>query len=299
LRKSGERVRCFSLAAVCVGIALLSADGSAAAQGGSAAHGDKPGDAAKKKDVRFEVFSIRPSAPGAFFSMTGRTPTGFVARINLFQALEYAYLPGDSTTWGRYGGQTIQNLPDWASGMNLYDISAHVPEEDMAAWRNQGNKNELLHSALQAALKERCKMVVHQQPTVVPDYQLVIAKKGLKLKASVPGAALPAKGLPLPSGGVRVGERLPNDGTRWRYYGATIGDLVDFLSLVAQGRQVHDMTGLTGRYDFTLELSAEPSNDRDAEVYNWPVDQLGLELKQGKEPGFMLVVDHIERPTPN
>jgi uncharacterized protein (TIGR03435 family) len=231
------------------------------------------------------------------FHDDGAYAGGFVARLNLFQAIEYAYFAGDPGTWGMKGN-LIQNLPDWASGMNLYDVSARVPEEDMAEWRNQGNRHELLHSALQAALKERCKMVVHEQPTMVPDYQLVIAKKGLRLKASVPGAALP-KGDTLQSGGVRVGERLPNKGARWRYYGATIGDLVDFLSVTSSGRSIHDMTGLTGHYDFTLEMIGETSNDPDMTVFNWPVDQLGLVLKPGKEAGFTLAVDHIERPTPN
>jgi len=244
-----------------------------------------------KKGVRFEVFSIRPSAPGPWLNY-GLTPDGFVMRLSLFEAIEYAYFPGDPGTWG-VRGNMIQNLPDWASGTNMYDINARVAEEDVAAWRDQGEEHELLHSALRAALKERCKMVIHEQPTEVPDYQLVIAKKGLRLKASVPGAELP-KGSHLPSGGVRVGERGP---ARWHYYGATIVDLVDFLSFLSDGRAIHDMTGLTGHYDFTLQLIDEPSPNE--MVFNWPVDQLGLELKPGKEVESTLVVDHIERPTPN
>ena len=78
-----------------------------------------------------------------------------------------------------------------------------------------------------------------------------------------------------------------------------MADLVEFLTLSSSGRPVHDATGLTGRYDFTVQLIDNASRDPDEKIYNWPVDQLGLVLKPGKALGFALVIDHIEKPTPN
>jgi uncharacterized protein (TIGR03435 family) len=85
----------------------------------------------------------------------------------------------------------------------------------------------------------------------------------------------------------------------WHYYGATIGDLVDFLGITSHLRPIHDETKLTGRYDFTLQMIDDPSNDPEDQVRNWPIAQLGLELKPGQYPGFKLVIDHLEKPTGN
>ena len=79
-----------------------------------------------------------------------------------------------------------------------------------------------------------------------------------------------------------------------------MADLVEFLTATSSGRPVVDATGLTGRYDFTLQNIDQPArNGDDEEIYNWPVDPLGLVLKPGKALGFALVIDHIEKPTPN
>jgi uncharacterized protein (TIGR03435 family) len=125
----------------------------------------------------------------------------------------------------------------------------------------------------------------------------VIGKKGLKMKATAPGSALP-KGYPLPTGGVRLADGNRNR-TTWHYYGATMWELVDFLALSSRDRPVHDETGLTGRYDFTLQMIEDPSRDASEEIFNFPVAPLGLALKPGKYPGFKLVIDHMEKPSSN
>ena len=150
---------------------------------------------------------------------------------------------------------------------------------------------------MKAVLKERCKLVIHEQPTEIPDYKLVIGKKGPKLQATAPGSALPS-GVKLKSGGVMVGDT--RDGrTTWRFHGATMEDLALFFTGLTPERPVHDGTGLTGRYDFTLQSIDNPSKDIDEQVNNWPIDHLGLGLKPGKSPGIKLVIDHMEKPDPN
>jgi uncharacterized protein (TIGR03435 family) len=78
---------------------------------------------------------------------------------------------------------------------------------------------------------------------------------------------------------------------------------------------VVDNTGLTGIYDIDLKWSADPSRPDFGDVHN-PADlpapdpnrpeiftaikdQLGLELKAEKGPVDVIVIDHVERPTPN
>ena len=76
---------------------------------------------------------------------------------------------------------------------------------------------------------------------------------------------------------------------------------------------VLDHTGLTGRFDFTLDIETPPVSERDirgalsAEFDDNSVNvsdamqkQLGLKLNRIKVPRDVLVIDHIERvPTPN
>jgi len=59
------------------------------------------------------------------------------------------------------------------------------------------------------------------------------------------------------------------------------------------------MTGLTGRYDFALQTMDNPSRDIDEGATRFPLDELGLALKPGKYPGITLVIDHVEKPSPN
>jgi uncharacterized protein (TIGR03435 family) len=75
-------------------------------------------------------------------------------------------------------------------------------------------------------------------------------------------------------------------------------------------RPVVDQTGLTGIYNFTVKFRPQLPPDvaadgLDPEIQNLPSifdamrDQLGLELVPQKGPVEFLVIDHIERPSPN
>lgn len=255
------------------------------------------------KDIKFEVASITPVKPGTQTEMAQTfvpTPDGYRSSLTVGQMIMLAYGPSDPQLWH---GIPLVNWPDWiGGGGDWYVINARVSEGDRDAWRNQSNKLELLRTAMQDLLRDRCKLVIHEKPTQVEVFNLIVQKRGAKLKPTPVGSALPKGGGPLPSGGVRVPELLPGPGhpMRWHYYGATMADLVEFLTATSSGRPVVDATGLTGRYDFTLQNIDQPArNGDDEEIYNWPVDPLGLVLKPGKALGFALVIDHIEKPTPN
>jgi uncharacterized protein (TIGR03435 family) len=125
---------------------------------------------------------------------------------------------------------------------------------------------------------------------------MVVGKKGLKLKANPPGFVLP-QGPKLESGGVLVVE-IGSGKAVLHFYGATMGDLASFESRFSN-RPVHDMTGLTGHYDFTMRPMDTSSSDMDGELTRFPIDELGLELKPGKYSGITLVIDHIEKPDAN
>jgi uncharacterized protein (TIGR03435 family) len=138
--------------------------------------------------------------------------------------------------------------------------------------------------------------VIREQPTEVPDYQLIVRKGGPNLKTAIQDSALP-KGMTLASGGVAVA----NPDTRFyeNFYRATMDDLVAYLT-VSSDRPIRNMTGLTGIYDFRLpHVEEERSNINGERVHNFLLGHLGLELKVGKGPGLDLIVEYIEKPGPN
>jgi uncharacterized protein (TIGR03435 family) len=95
-----------------------------------------------------------------------------------------------------------------------------------------------------------------------------------------------------------AGQIAENGGQVKTYYNATMNDLADFLSIVAGGRvPVRDKTGLTGRYDFTIK--SIPRDPDENGVYRHPLNHLGLAVKPGTEQRPAMVIDHIERPSPN
>ena len=86
-------------------------------------------------------------------------------------------------------------------------------------------------------------------------------------------------------------------------------DLAELLGRYV-GRVVIDRTGLEGNFTIALRFAPEdsqsisgksPSSQPDPEpsVYTALKEQLGLELKSGKAPVDVLVVDHVEPPTEN
>jgi uncharacterized protein (TIGR03435 family) len=80
-----------------------------------------------------------------------------------------------------------------------------------------------------------------------------------------------------------------------RYLGAFVRDLYDWT-----GRPVVDRTGLSGRFDFTLTWAPEGSTDTDApSIFTALHEQLGLKLEPTTGPVDVLVIDSVERPTPD
>jgi uncharacterized protein (TIGR03435 family) len=63
---------------------------------------------------------------------------------------------------------------------------------------------------------------------------------------------------------------------------------------------VQDKTGLTGRYDLTLEREADdPATPGPEGPPSYGIEALGLRLRKSTASIDALVIDHMERPTSN
>ena len=68
----------------------------------------------------------------------------------------------------------------------------------------------------------------------------------------------------------------------------------------ATGRNVIDKTGLAGGYDFELDFIPGQSADTvGASLFTAIQEQLGLKLDSQRAPVEVLVIDRLERPTPD
>jgi len=214
----------------------------------------------------------------------------------MWDALEFAFIGEDTTQWNF---TYIANAPKWAYE-ETYEFNARVAQADVTAWQSQKHYN-LLRSALRNALKERCKLVIHEEAVSGENWELIVGRHAPKLKDAVPGD-IPPIAVKLLSGGFMTPiETRANGGSRratnWKFFGATMDDLAHFLSM--SGRPVRNKTGLTGRYDFTMTIIPEPVYGSPDTVFNYPVEPLGLTLKRGKEIRSRYVIEQIQRPTPN
>jgi uncharacterized protein (TIGR03435 family) len=261
----------------------------------------RPAETAEDKPLEFEVISIRPSKPGAGARMSWvTTPDGYVVTgQSLRTTILIAYIPQMALWKGR-----LQGGPDWLN--DPYDIIAKVDAAELPEWQKQGlglDQKEMLRAMLCTMLAERCKLVLHRTPVEAPAYALVTGKHGAKLTQTKPDATLPETGMKLPSGGMMQGYGMGDLQKANTFSSATMADLAAFFSLsigLSTGRPVVDRTGLTGKFDFALpKRDNGDSTDEPDPTELWDLEALGLKLEPMKVLSEVLVIDHIEKPSPN
>jgi uncharacterized protein (TIGR03435 family) len=268
----------------------------------------------------FDVASVKPAAPPAAapnkamaFTQASQDPGRLtLGNQSLTDLIVRAYrLPRYQVT-----------APGWMDNAR-FDIIAKIPA---------GSTNQQVDMMLQKLLAERFHIAVHRETKEIAAYELVVGKKGSKLKVTDyrEGASQPpppprpmrkdANGFPIPdSPNVLNSLRTGPHGAiaHMAVKAQPLSVLVNILS-----RQMHapviDRTGLTAKYDFTLEyapqaavlFSGSPASGSSAEASlpdesGTPIQtaiqqQLGLKLEAKKSPIEMLVVDKADKvPTEN
>ena len=243
-------------------------------------------------------------------------------------------------------------VPDWMRDVHPWvEISATLP-----AGATQAQIPEMLRTLL----ADRFGLVAHFEPRPIDVCELTVTPGGLKMKQveaaddrkavyavrkggpdsppydTMAGPEGQTRMVMSPDGGLRLITAETNYERKTTERGTTIYDatrvkmiqLVDMLS-ASVGKPVIDKTGLTGLYQFQLELPRSPVNaaamvevlqragittNRNGEPISVPaadsapalgsafkaVEALGLKLEERRAPFDILVVDHLDKaPTPN
>ena len=104
-------------------------------------------------------------------------------------------------------------------------------------------------------------------------------------------------GMPDDSGGTEAGGRQVR-----KYTNVSMADLAMMMQFHLD-RPVVDQKGIKGRYDFRMQWTVDDvqATDPDAPpgLFTAIQEQIGLRLEPTKAPADVLVVDAVERPTPN
>ena len=203
----------------------------------------------------------------------------------------------------------IEGGPAWI-GKDLYVIDGKVPDDLRDAIQKMTPEQRVYQNCLlkQSLLADRLKLKVHFVTRQMPVYELTVAKSGLKLKEVpplVPGTGLPpppTPGAALPRGAVSMQTK---DGvTVLNLRAAKMPLLINMLRIDPEiaGMPIVDKTGFTGSFDVVnlqwVGLSA-PSDAVGPSLPKALEEQLGLKLIATKGPVEVVVVDSIERPSPN
>jgi uncharacterized protein (TIGR03435 family) len=218
----------------------------------------------------FEVASIKPHPlPPGVFAVGRNVPILKIAgnRVttagNLKRLVMAAYNMKDFQ---------VDGVPD-AVGSEMYDVVAKTEGEATPT-------EEQVRLMLQTLLADRFQLHLHRETRQMAVYDLVVGKNGPKLKDTAG---------PKPAGDPeKIGTAM-----RWSFTDRTIAGLIDLIKVTVD-RPILDKTGLTGRYDFSIELDMEHPQE-----IQQSLEDLGLKLNSAKEPAEVLVIDHAAKPSAN
>jgi len=191
------------------------------------------------------------------------------------------------TAYGITEPSRIFGAPDWAKNSGFYDIDAKVAGEDVAAYGKLASKDK--NRMLQSLLAERFRLKAQIEQREIPIYQLVLAKGGPKMKEATADEA--SKAAMMMHGRGKIDSIfMPLTSLPW-------------ILNSEVGRPVVDKTGLTGKYDFTLDYvpaaKAAIDDSGGPSIFTALQEQLGLKLEPATAPMDVLVIDSVERPTAN
>jgi len=237
-------------------------------------------------DPSFEVATIKPSKPDQPGKLLTVRPNASFGTVNTTteDLINFAY---------DVQAKQVVNAPAWV-GSEKFDIEA---KPDTLGLPNGAQ----LKTMVRKLLADRFQLKFHEDKKEMSAYVLTIAKEGPKLKKSEGD----------PNG-------LPALFFRQLGYltvqNATMENFAHLMQSAVLDRPIVDQTRLEGRWDFILKWTPDesqfggmgikvppPSDAADAlpPLFTAIQEQIGLKLEAGKAPVPVLVLDRLEKPSPN
>jgi uncharacterized protein (TIGR03435 family) len=230
--------------------------------------------------MAFEVTSVR-AHNGPLSRLFQFSSSGYRMTLEGYTAMELVQEAYNLKGYQVSAGRSAQRSDD-----TYYDVVANAPAERLPSRAD-------FRLMLQTLLADRFGLQVHREMKEMQVYALVVGKGGPRLKESAPDANI------VGNHGVHGRNQTI---TASKYSMEMLAD--DLVGFYAVDRPVVDETELTGAYDFKFEATPEFRINADAEfgdisVFTAVQEQLGLKLESQKAPIEILVVDRLNKPTPN
>jgi uncharacterized protein (TIGR03435 family) len=280
---------------------------------------------------RFETASIKPcrpedSPPGPARGGAGGTNATFspgrmnVPCVTLEQLIYLAHAGSGATAdeWlvnvqpgSASSDKLVRGGPPWVhSQRDKYAVEATAS--------GASERTVLLGAMLRTLLEERFHLALHRDTEEEPMFALTVGKNGFKLKPMAKGDCDPDQSTPFDANAAKprcgnMSSMGNGANTVWTFNGFELSALAARLSRTL-GRHVIDRTGLAAEYMIRLEFhpddstpgitspadrEADPSVPPAASIFGALEEQLGLKLEKTRGPSGFLVIDHVDRPTPN
>jgi uncharacterized protein (TIGR03435 family) len=228
-------------------------------------------------DPSFDVVTIKVTDPGdqgRGFHLRGRRI--FIENQTVNDLLIFAY---------RLHAKQLTGGPAWCATEH-FDIEGVA---DVEGWPDA----EQMQGMVRKLLGDRFQLKFHSETRELSVYAIAVAKGGPKLTRSTGG----------PNAMESENEMQDMGQMTMKARNMPISDLalnMDFF----MDRPVVDRTGLTGKWDFQWKWTtdeARAASDPNAApgLFRAIQEQLGLKLEPVKAPAEVLVIDDIERPSPN
>jgi uncharacterized protein (TIGR03435 family) len=251
----------------------------------------------------FEVASVKPNVSGTDGGSSNGGPNTFTAvNMSLRRLIGIAYRIDLPLVRERIVGPSLIDS-------SRYDITARIPN---------GSDGSQTAEMLRTLLAERFALTAHVEMRTQSGYALVRARKdqlGPQLMRSTvdcsnldpsvrmsPGAMIKSE-TPL----CGMASTVDATGGVLRGGARTMTELARNLTGQVR-RTVVDKTGLSGAFDFVLRWTPEnfqtvtaasgPSTDGTL-IFTALQEQLGLKLEEERVPVEFLIIDKVERPTPD
>jgi uncharacterized protein (TIGR03435 family) len=234
----------------------------------------------------FDVATIKPTQEGTGFSIHPTNSGELVATdASLAYLIKFAY---------EVHPRQIMKGPAWLD-TDKYDLTAKPDMEGQASLKQ-------MRVMVQKLLADRFQLTFHREKIELPAYAVTVAKGGPKLTKNDTNP----DGNPGYGGGP-AGMRVVN---------STIAEFISFVLNDSLGLPVVDQTGLgSARYNFVLKWTPDASQSQPGgvaagappaanpeappDIFTAMEQQLGLKLESTKTLVDVMVIDHVEKPSPN
>ena len=230
-------------------------------------------------DPAFEVATIKPSNPEG-------GPVLFNLRVRKFQASNVSAAEMIKIAYNIRGRQ-VDGGPAWIQDKK-FDV---VAEPDTPGLPSE----EQVRTMVRKLLEERFGLKTHLSEREFTVYAMTVDKSPAKLTKSDPTT----------KGSMSIYGKPTEDGEiSMQFVYTTMMDFAALMMNYIQSHHIVDETGLQGQYDFKMTLPMTALNKQGPEYDPNPafvhaIQPLGLKFVLKKESLKMIVVDHLDAPSPN